>query len=287
MKKTAIALLAALSAPAYAADITCEFTDLIYYSNNNVEGIPTAVKPIGKLTGFQDTEGPLTHFDFYLDGVNTGVKLSTFAGFDFSSGDYIYAPAEQEAELSLVIDFEDGSHTTCATTINIPADNAPPVIIQEHLSSIETLEDGSVQVMFNAYNIDTDENLQQSGITYEFIEAPAGVQVPAVGFHNDATIQFSKQELNFTVPGNYKLRLRAEDDMGAVGYSDTFEFTVAGEEGCINSTIENHISAGRAMEISGSYFSTGAYVYLGYQNSGNSVGLELVEELGNWWVVCQ
>lgn len=284
MRNATLILLAALSTPALAVETSCEITDLIYYSNNNVEGISAAVKPIGTLENFSNSDNPVVGTGFYIDGQDTGTTISTFAGFDFSSSDYIYAPVEQDAILSLVIDLEDGTQATCSAIMNIPVDNAPPSIIQENSTTIETLEDGSVQVIFNAYTIDTDDNLQQSGMQYELVEAPAGVETPAVGFHNDTTIQFSNDELNFTVPGDYKLRLKAEDNMGAVGYSDTFEFTVEG--GCVNTSIESHISAGRAMEIYGSYFTTGAYVYLGYQNSDDTVSLEMIEDLGNWWVVC-
>ncbi len=284
MKKTTILLLAALSGTASAAQPSCEMTDMYLFSENNMGGVAPGVQPIGLLYNVNGNDLAF-HAPVYVDGVDTGIYLSSMDDIIFGTSDIIPASIGPEHTIMTELTFKDGTVISCSDTFSVPADNAPPAIIRDNFTTIETTETGSVKVVFQAASMDSDGNLSQENIQYEFLQAPDGVELPTPDFGSETSLSINNQELEFTIPGDYKLRLKAEDDLGEVDYSETFEFTVDGQ--CIRTSIADHVTAGRAINNNyGSYFSTGAYVYLGYNNSGNTVGLEKIESLGNWWVVC-
>ncbi len=284
MKKITILLLAAISGTASAAQPSCEMTDMYLFSENNAGGVAPGVQPIGLLYNVNGNDLAF-HAPVYVDGVDTGIYLSSMDDIIFGTSDIIPASIGPEHTIMTELTFKDGTVISCSDTFTVPADNAPPAIIRDNFTTIETTETGSVKIVFHAASMDSDGNLSQENINFEFIQAPAGAEVPTPDFGSATSLSIYNQELEFTIPGNYKLRLRAEDDLGEVDYSETFEFTVDGQ--CIKTSIANHVAAGRAFYNNyGSYFSTGAYVYLGYNNSEKTVGLEKVNSLGNWWVVC-
>lgn len=284
MKNISLLLLATLTTPAFAAQPSCEMTDMYLFSENNAGGVAPGVQPIGLLHNVNGSDLAFSA-PVYLDGVDTGVVLSSMDDIIFGTSDIIAASIGPEHTVMAELTFKDGTVISCSDTFTVPADNAPPAIIRDNFTTVTTTESGSIKVVFQASSMDSDANLSQENIQYEFLQAPEGAVVPTPDFGSATTLSIWDQDLEFTVPGDYKLRLRAEDDLGAVDYSNTIEFTVDGK--CKRTTIADHVAAGRAFYNNyGSYFSTGAYVYLGYNNSWKTVGLEKVDSLGNWWVVC-
>ncbi len=280
MKKLAgLALGAALIAP--LSSIACEITDVILSTGNGASGMPAGAQ----LIGVMDIDGSdIANIELFADGALVLGGVGSVDGIEYFA-DPTYFPANTTHTVDTVFTLKDGTVDQCGATFTVPVDNAPPVIVHdrmEHYDDVVETENGVLVTVF-ASVIDTDENVAAANVVYELVEAPAGVAVPAIEVTGDSSPYVDFQEIEFTVPGDYSLRVKATDDFGEVAYSKPIEFTISG---CKTSTIAEHVTAGRAMNISGSYFTTGAYVYLGYNNSANVVALEKIPALGNWWVVC-
>ena len=284
MKKfTGVALAAALMSP-FSAFATCEVTDVILSTGLNPD-YESGAQLFGVLNF--DTKD-IDTMDIIIDGAPTGGRSYSFDDIEFWT-DYINFPAGTTHSVVAQFTLDNGTVIECGETFTVPTENAPPVIIHdrmEHYDVVAETEDGVIVTVF-ADVIDTDENVALEDIQYELVTAPDGVEVPAVELYEsfDGVIlpRIVYQEIEFTVPGEYSLRVKATDAYGEVAYSNPIEFNIGG---CKTASIAEHTLAGRAQNIGGSFFTTGAYVYLGYQNGGDSVALEKIEELGDWWVVC-
>ncbi len=281
MKKLAgLALGAALIAP--LSSVACEITDTILFTGNGPSGISAGAQLVGVLNY---DSALITEIGLLADGqIIPGGRVGTVDGIEYFA-DYVEFTAGTTHTVETVFTLQDGSVDQCGATFTVPVNNAPPVIIHdymEHYDDIVETENGVLVTVF-AEVIDTDENVADANIIYELVEAPTGVATPAIEITNGNNQYVDFQEIEFTTPGDYSLRVKATDAYGEAAYSKPIEFTISG---CKTSTIADHVTAGRAMNISGSYFTTGAYVYLGYNNSANVVALEKIEALGNWWVVC-
>ncbi len=288
MKKIALMAMVAGSIVTFNSATACELTDVIYYSQNNTNGEATGARLVG-YTNFNGAEYLSTKsFEVYADGQLTDKRIGSVDGLEFFVDKFEY-PVGETHTVEVVLTMEDDTVQSCESTFTIPADNAAPIIFADrlvHYDKVVETENGVLVTML-ATALDTDGNLDAANVEYEFVEAPAGVEVPEIDVSvEEAGVRMGVyfQEIEFTVPGSYSLRVKATDASGEVAYSYPVEFTIGGE--CISSTINNHVAAGRAQEIFGSFFTTGAYVYLGYNNGGDTVALDLIEQMGEWWVIC-
>lgn len=280
MKKIAgLALAAAIISPISAS--ACEITDTILYAANSFSSGEYGAAQLIGITNFDGNN--LDTFELLVDGELTYGGFGSVDGIEYFS-DRVTLPVNSTHSITHRFTMKDGEVIECGATVTIPEENAPPVIVHdrmEHYDNVQETENGVLVTVF-ASVIDTDENVAREDIEFEFVTAPDGVEVPAAEIHeNETTIAY--QEIEFTVPGDYSLRVKATDAYGEVAYSKPIEFAIGG---CKTSTVAEHVVAGRAFAISGSHFTTGAYVYLGYLNGSDVVALEKIEEMGEWWVVC-